>query len=79
MITVLRAQGLQIAIYKVDHDPPHVHIYCGGRAKILLVGDTGRPTVMWASGMTRGELRKAIAVVTENRTRLLQVWSEIHG
>jgi len=29
--------------------------------------------------MTRGEIRKALRLVAEHRTRLLQVWSEIHG
>lgn len=79
MITVLRSQGLQIAIYKDDHDPPHVHVYCGGKAKIVLVGGDGRPELVKASAMTRGEIRKALRLVTEHRNPLLQVWSEIHG
>lgn len=79
MITVLRSQGLQVAIYKDDHEPPHVHIYCGGKAKIILTGSAGRPELVKASGMTHAEVRKAMRLVAEHRDRLLLVWSEIHG
>lgn len=79
MITVLRAQGLQVAIYSDDHDPPHVHVYCGGKAKIMLVGTNGKPMLVKASGMTRSDIRKAVRLVTEHQIRLLEVWSEIHG
>jgi hypothetical protein len=48
-------------------------------AKIVLVGGDGRPELVKASAMTRGEIRKALRLVTEHRARLLQVWSEIHG
>jgi len=40
---VLRAYGLQFAIYADDHAPPHVHVYGTGQAKIGLVGANACP------------------------------------
>ena len=79
MITVLRSQGLEFAIYTDDHPPPHVHVYGGGKAKIALVGRNGRPELLRASGLKDGDIRKAMRVVVEHREELLQMWSEIHG
>ena len=50
MLTVLRASGLEFAIYVDDHPPPHVHVYGDGKAKIALVGRDGRPELLRASG-----------------------------
>lgn len=77
MITVLRAHGLQFAVYVDDHEPPHV--YGDGQAKILLVGANGLPELLRTEGMKKGDLRKAMKAVLENRERLLGVWSDIHG
>jgi hypothetical protein len=79
MITVLRAHGLQFAIYKDDHAPPHVHVYGDGQAKILLVGESGMPQLARAGTMKKSDLRRAMKAVLQNRERLLMIWSEIHG
>ncbi|MCE7029358.1 DUF4160 domain-containing protein [Jiella avicenniae] len=78
MVTVLRAGGLAVRIYKDDHPPAHVHVVGDGVAKIDLVGADG-PELVWAKGMTRAEVRRAVALVVENRFKLLSAWRDIHG
>ena len=79
MVTVLRAQGLRVVIYVNDHDPAHVHVFGDGEAKINLLGDGGLPVLIWADGMSRGEVRRSLRIVTEEQIALLARWEEIHG
>ena len=79
MVTVLRADGLRVIIYVNDHLPAHVHVFGDGEAKINLVGAQGQPDLVWADGMTRGEVRRAMRVVAEQQAFLLRRWEDIHG
>lgn len=79
MVTVLRALGLRVVIYVNDHDPAHVHVLGDGEAKINLLGAGGSPELIWADGMSRGEVRRALRIVTDEQTALLARWEEIHG
>ena len=79
MITVLRDGALRIVIFVDDHEPAHVHVFGDGEAKVNLVGNQGVPELVWAVGMKRSELRRAMAVVTDNRDTLLVRWRDIHG
>ena len=79
MVTVLRADGLRVVIYVNDHLPAHVHVFGDGEAKISLVGAQGAPNLVWADNMTRGEVRRAMRVVTAQLGFLLQRWEDIHG
>ena len=79
MVTVLRAQGLRVVIYVNDHDPAHVHVFGDGEAKINLIGAGGSPALLWADGMSRGDVRRALRIVTDEQTALLARWEEIHG
>jgi Domain of unknown function (DUF4160) len=56
MVTVLRAYGLRVVIYTNDHDPAHVHVFGDGEAKINLLSADGPPALIWAVGMSRGEV-----------------------
>lgn len=78
MVTVYRAHGLRIVIFVDDHEPAHVHVFGDGEAKINVASD-GAPELVYAIGMTRGEVRKAMIVVNEQKAFLLKRWSEIHG
>ena len=78
MVTVSRAHGLRVVIYANDHRPAHVHVFGDGEAKIDLLGG-GAPGLVWADGMTHGEVRRAMRLVTEQRTFLLARWEDIHG
>lgn len=79
MVTVLRARGLRIVIFKDDHAPAHVHVFGDGEAKINLVGSDDAVELVWAVGMSRSEGRRALAMVTTERDYLLTRWREIHG
>ena len=77
MVTVLRAHGLRVVIYANDHRPAHV--FGDGEAKINLLDPDGGPGLVWADGMTRGEVRRAVRLVAEQRAFLLARWEDIHG
>jgi murein DD-endopeptidase MepM/ murein hydrolase activator NlpD len=79
MVTVLRAEGLRVVIYTNDHVPAQVHVLGDGAAKIDLAGPQGAPVLVWADGMTRGEVRRAVRLVTEQQAFLRQRWEDIHG
>lgn len=79
MITVLRASGLSIVIYRHDHEPPHVHVLGDGEVKILLNGTGGLPQVLDVSHMKVGDVEKAMRAVAENQDLLLAEWRRIHG
>jgi hypothetical protein len=78
MVTVLRSDGFRVVIYINDHLPAHVHVFGNGEAKINLVGEDG-PSLVWADNMTRGEVRRSMRIVAEQRAFLLQRWRDIHG
>jgi hypothetical protein len=66
-------------IFANDHPPANVHVFGDGHAKINLLGTDGAPELVWAEGMTRGELRRAMAIVEDALHDLLVRWSELHG
>ena len=78
MVTVLRAEGLRVVIFTNDHEPAHVHVFGDGEAKIDLRSAGGVPELIWADGMSRNEVRRALRIVAANRALLLARWEEIH-
>ena len=78
MVTVLRAHGLRVVIFSNDHQPAHVHVFGDGQAKINLLGADCGPELVWADAMSRGEVRRAMRMVTEQQAFLLARWKEIH-
>lgn len=79
MVTVLRVDGLRVVIYVNDHLPAHVHVFGDGEAKINLLGAQGAPDLVWAHDITRAEVRRAMRVVADQLTFLVQRWEDIHG
>ena len=79
MVTIIRAHGLRVVIFVDDHHPAHVHVFGDGEAKINLLGPDDHPELVWADGMTRSEVRRAMQIVVEQQTLLLKRWREIHG
>lgn len=79
MVTVLKAQGLRVVIFLNDHPPPHVHVFGDGQAWIDLLGPDGEPDLAWTDGMSRGEARRALRLVSEEQRHLLARWEKIHG
>ena len=79
MVTIFQAHGLRIVIFSDDHEPAHVHVFGDGHAKINLLGANGQPALIWAEGMKRNEVRRAMAVVTEQQAVFLARLRKIHG
>lgn len=79
MVTVHRASGMSVVIYTDDHEPAHVHVFGDGEAKIELQGPGDAPRLVWAKGMGRADIRRAMAIVAEQRVGLLLCWRDIHG
>lgn len=79
MVTVFRAHGLRVIIFVNDHEPAHVHVFGDGEAKINSRGADDRPELVWAQGMTRAEVRRAVRIVDEQQMLLLARWEDIHG
>jgi len=78
--TVLRIDGLQFVIWPNDHAPPHVHVFSAeAEAKIDLGAQTGYPRLIENRRMKKNDLAKALKGVFDNRSMLLQKWSEFHG
>jgi hypothetical protein len=79
MPTVLREGGLRVVIYTDDHSPPHAHVFGDGETKIALAGIDGAPEVARVVGAKLPESRRALEIVREKRSYLLERWNEIHG
>lgn len=78
MVTIHRAHGLRVIIFTDDHAPAHVHVFGDGQAKINLLGPNGDPEIVWADGMTRAELRRAITLIRDHQESFLARWRDIH-
>jgi len=79
MVTVYREGGLRIVVFTDDHEPAHVHVFGDGAAKIDLAGEDGAPALVWAEGMKRSVIRKAMRIVAEQQEHLLECWRDLHG
>ena len=79
MVSVYRSDGLRIVIFTDDHKPAHVHVFGDGEAKIDLVGIDGLPQLVWAEGMKRSDMSRAMRLVAEQRDSLLLRWRQLHG
>lgn len=80
MPTVLRKDGFDVRIYFNDHLPPHVHVFkSNGQVRIGLGDDIKKPEVIEVNKLSNKEVSKALKIVSEYQTELLQKWREIHG
>jgi len=79
MVTIHRAHGLRVIIFTDDHEPAHVHVFGDGQAKINLIGPDGVPVLVWAEGLKRNEVRRALQLVRDHQAAFLARWREIHG
>jgi hypothetical protein len=78
MVTVHRQSGLRFAIYTDDHEPAHVHILGDGEMKVVICGASGLPDLIDTERMKRGDIRKAMRIVTELQDYFMERWREIH-
>ena len=66
-------------IYTFDHEPPHVHAYGAGEAKIQLVGELGLPEIIWSVGLKNKDKARILDEVTERIGFFRAKWEEYHG
>ena len=52
--------------------------FVAGATNVCL-GAGGGPGLVWAQGMTRAEIRRAVRIVDEQQALLLERWRSIHG
>ena len=79
MVTIYRANGLSVVIFTDDHEPAHVHVFGDWQVKINLIGPDGVPELIWADGMKRSDVRRAVQIVNERQQQFLGRWRAIHG
>ena len=77
MVTVHIAHGLRFVIFLNDHEPAHVHVFGEGQAKIDMAAADG-PKLIWAQGVKRNDVRRAMAIAAEKQAHFLARWREIH-
>ncbi len=79
MPTVLRIDGLRVAIYPNDHRPPHVHVLGAGTEAVFILNcPVGPPTLRGSFGLTTAELNRIASALANNLTALCAEWERIH-
>ncbi|WP_414682917.1 DUF4160 domain-containing protein [Longimicrobium sp.] len=76
MGTVHRESGFTFRIWSEDHEPPHVHVWKGGRQMLINLSPVG---VRNRRGMKDNDAMRALAIVQREREKMLRNWREIHG
>lgn len=79
MVVIHRAHGLRFVIFKMDHQPAHVHVFGDGEMKVNIVGPSGLPEAVFAIGMKTGDRRRAMDIIRERQAEFLARWVELHG
>jgi hypothetical protein len=76
MPTVLRVDGLRVAIYPNDHPPAHVHVI--GPGWVVVINLNG-PEVREVIGCNEHEAGRVLRLVAEHRSALMEAWRRLHG
>jgi Domain of unknown function (DUF4160) len=80
MPTVLRFEGLRVAIYPNDHRPAHVHVIGRGSESVFNLNcPTGPIDLRENYGFSRREIARIQTVLTKHLEELCGAWEEIHG
>jgi Domain of unknown function (DUF4160) len=78
--TVLRFDGLRVAVYPNDHRPAHVHVIGHGCEAVFdLNCPSGPPELRENYGFSRPEVRRMRVGLTRHQKELCRTWEEIHG
>ncbi|MDR2215280.1 MAG: DUF4160 domain-containing protein [Nevskiaceae bacterium] len=80
MPTLLRFNGLRVAIYPNDHRPAHVHVIGASvEAVFILNCPAGPPELRENFGFPRQELNGIAGPLMAELASLCAAWSKIHG
>ena len=80
MPTVLRLEGLRVAIYPNDHRPAHVHVIGPGMEAVLVLNCPNGPVELRECyGFSGKALREIVSLLETNLERLCESWKTVHG
>jgi Domain of unknown function (DUF4160) len=80
MPTVLRIDGLRVAVYPNDHRPAHAHVIGGGGEAVFILNCPAGPVSLRESfGFTGQVLRSIEAALNKALPDLCRAWETIHG
>jgi hypothetical protein len=80
MPTVLRLDGMRVAIYPNDHRPAHVHVKgAAGEAVFNLHCPDGPPELRESFGFKRSEVIRVKNELMRALALLCAEWRKIHG
>lgn len=77
MVTVLYRQrhGYNVRMYPDDHDPPHVHVWKGGR-QVKIDLET-MEVISTSHKFHSREIRQIVDLLQEHKSLLLSVWERL--
>ncbi len=79
MVTILnrRQHGFDVRMYPADHDPPHVHVWKGGRQVKI---DLESMEVISATHKFHSrEIRQIVNLLREHEGLLFGAWKRLQG
>lgn len=66
-------------IHSDDHRPAHIHVYKSGLVVINLNNRRTAPSIREVRGMSRKDVRDALAIIAANKRFLASEWRRIHA
>jgi hypothetical protein len=66
---------MRFVIYTADHEPPHVHVYGDGEARI----DIETLKVLTQGRLSDRDVRRAVNIVEAYQALFLDTWRKYHG
>ena len=81
-----RKNNLTVYIYSNDHEPAHVHVFCGSKQsskqpnmKIALGSETERPKLLMKDKVIENkDVIAALKLIAKNKQECLEKWRKIH-
>jgi hypothetical protein len=77
--TVLRFDGLRVAIYPNDHRPAHVHVIGRGCEAVFFLNCPGAVELRENYKFSRRDVARISKVLAQHVDELCDAWEEIHG
>ncbi len=79
MVTILHRQryGYDVRMYPDDHDPPHVHVWKGGRQRKVEL--ESMEVISSSHKFNKREVRQIVNLLRQHEALLLSVWEQLQG
>ena len=79
MVTILHRQryGYDVRMYPADHDPPHVHVFKGGRQ--IKIDLESMQVISATHDFHSREIGQIIKLLREHEELLLSVWEHLRN